>query len=61
MNKNEVEECTILKIISGSHAYGFATADSDVDTRGICIPSSKWFLSYENRFDQLNTQENGII
>lgn len=34
----------ILKVITGSRAYGFARPDSDVDTRGIAMPSADVFF-----------------
>ena len=55
MNKKQLEKCTILKVISGSVAYGFNTKESDIDYRGISIPPKEYFLTPEKRFDQYLT------
>ena len=56
MEIKEVDDCTIYKVVHGSHAYGFATEDSDQDIRGICIPHKEYFLSMDKRFElQSNT------
>ncbi|RPI71926.1 MAG: hypothetical protein EHM45_22865, partial [Desulfobacteraceae bacterium] len=34
----------ILRIISGSRAYGLARADSDEDARGVCIPPKEYLI-----------------
>lgn len=34
----DLDSLLLLKVISGSRAYGLATPQSDEDTRGICIP-----------------------
>ena len=33
----DIKEHTIFRTITGSHAYGMATKDSDVDVRGVAI------------------------
>jgi len=38
----------ILKVITGSRAYGFARPDSDTDTRGIGMPSPEVFYGLQN-------------
>lgn len=35
----------IYEVVSGSQAYGLATPESDVDLRGVFIPSKEYFLS----------------
>ncbi len=38
------ESGLILRVRSGSHAYGLATAASDEDSRGVCIPPKRFLL-----------------
>jgi len=38
----------ILKVITGSRAYGFARSDSDTDIRGIAMPSEEIFFGLNN-------------
>lgn len=46
---------TILLVLHGSHAYGMARPESDVDLRGIAIPPPAFFHGYLNRFEQSET------
>ena len=48
----DLEKHTIYRCISGSHAYGLARPDSDIDIRGIAIPPKKYYLGLSN-FEQL--------
>jgi hypothetical protein len=48
----DIEKHTILKVLSGSHAYGLATSTSDFDYRGIAIPPVEYFHGYAFRFEQ---------
>ena len=41
----------ILRVVCGSQAYGLATAESDTDTRGVCVPPKRLLLGLE-RFEQ---------
>jgi uncharacterized protein len=41
----------ILKVLSGSRAYGLDQPDSDIDTRGVCIPPIEYHLGLRT-FDQ---------
>jgi len=34
----------IYKVLAGSRAYGLATPESDIDTRGVCIPPRRYLL-----------------
>lgn len=43
---------TILLVLSGSHAYGMARPESDVDLRGIAIPPAEYFHGYLRQFEQ---------
>lgn len=55
MNFN-IEEHIIFKGISGSHAYGMATPESDVDYRGIAIPPREYFLGPFKQFEQYESK-----
>jgi len=61
MEFKEVEDCTIYKVIHGSHAYGFATEASDKDIRGICIPRKDYFLSMDQRFEQYEAPNEDTV
>ena len=51
MNIDWLESNIIFECISGSHAYGLNTPESDIDYRGVCIaPEDYYFGLYE--FDQ---------
>jgi len=43
---------TIFLTLHGSHAYGMAHPESDVDLRGIAIPPARYFHGYLKRFEQ---------
>jgi predicted nucleotidyltransferase len=45
------ERNLIYRVLSGSRAYGLAQADSDEDTRGVCIPPKEYLLGLES-FEQ---------
>ncbi len=49
--ENFWETRLIYKTYVGSHSYGTNTKDSDVDTRGICIPPESYLLGLDN-FEQ---------
>lgn len=42
----------IFEFISGSHLYGTSTPESDMDTRGIFIPTEEYFYGFLNRTEQ---------
>ena len=44
-------EHTILLVLHGSHAYGMARPESDVDLRGIAIPPPEYFHGYLKHFE----------
>jgi predicted nucleotidyltransferase len=49
---DEFWECNlILRVVSGSRAYGLARAGSDEDTRGVCIPPKEYVLGLQS-FEQ---------
>ena len=45
----------IYEVVSGSRAYGLATAGSDLDIRGVCIPSPRYLLGL-TPFEQWEAQ-----
>lgn len=49
----DVDEHTIFLGLTGSHAYGMARPDSDVDIRGVCIPPHRIRESHYYNFEQL--------
>lgn len=51
MNHEELKTRTIFLTLAGSHAYGMATATSDVDVRGIAFAPKNALLGL-NHFDQ---------
>lgn len=44
---------TIFLTIHGSHCYGLATPQSDIDIRGITIPPNNYFHGFNQHFDNL--------
>lgn len=46
-------ERVIYLVRGGSHAYGMATPESDLDLRGIAVPPAAYLLGYSARFEQL--------
>lgn len=59
MRVEEIEKAIIFEGIVGSHLYGTATKGSDVDYRGVCIPSLRMehnpfeeFEQYEDRWHE---------
>jgi uncharacterized protein len=49
---------TIYLTRHGSHAYGTNTAASDLDFKGVCIPTKEYFLGFTKRFEQLERMAN---
>ena len=49
----DVDRHTIFLGLTGSHAYGMARPDSDVDIRGVCIPPRRVRESHHLEFEQL--------
>lgn len=48
-----IKDRTIFLTIHGSVAYGLNTPESDIDYRGICIPTKEYFLGFNKNFEQL--------
>jgi len=50
----------IYKVISGSRAYGTNREDSDVDTRGVCIPPIDYYMGMRE-FDQYEDRQSDTV
>ena len=48
----DVDQHTVFLAVTGSHAYGMARPESDVDIRGACIPPRAIRESFFKTFDQ---------
>jgi predicted nucleotidyltransferase len=48
----DLKERTILLVVAGSRAYGLHTDASDVDLKGVCIPTAPYFHGYARKFEQ---------
>ena len=51
----------IVRMITGSHAYGMATPESDIDIRGIFIPTKEYFLGFMKRVEQVEAKGEGNV
>lgn len=56
-----VPQRTILLTRAGSHAYGLATPESDLDLRGIVIPPKEYFLGFWHRFAQAESTGPDLV
>jgi len=54
------KECIIFSAISGSHAYGLNTPDSDIDHRGVFIAPKELYYGL-NIPDQVSDEKNDTI
>ena len=54
------KECIIFAAISGSHAYGLNTPDSDIDHRGVFIAPKELYYGL-NIPDQVSDEKNDTI
>lgn len=60
INKSNLDwlyDRTIYLTVHGSHAYGCNTPDSDIDLRGIAVPTKKYFFGYQDNFEQAQFNE----
>jgi len=53
----DIDGTTIFLGLTGSHAYGMARPDSDVDIRGVCIPPRTIRESHYYSFNQWTPEE----
>lgn len=60
MSKKIWETNLILKVRAGSHAYGTATSESDIDTRGIFIAPKEYVIGLK-RIDQVEDKKSDIV
>ena len=60
MDKETAESRLILKIISGSRAYGTEIEESDTDYRGIVIPTKSYFLGLDT-FEQYESKDPDVV
>lgn len=48
---------TIILALHGSHCYGMATEDSDIDLKGVAVPPKEYFFGTMKRFEQSMCKE----
>jgi predicted nucleotidyltransferase len=48
----DVDSRTILMVNHGSHAYGLATPESDLDQKGVCVKPKECYLGFLKTFEQ---------
>jgi len=51
----DIKKRTIFLTLHGSHAYGMATPTSDIDLKGIAIPTRDYFLGFNKKFEQFES------
>lgn len=61
VERPEVPGKYIVRMITGSHAYGMATPESDIDIRGIFVPTKEYFLGFMKRVEQVEAKGEGNI
>lgn len=47
----------MYRVVSGSHAYGTATPESDVDVRGVFLPYQEYILGFLHHVEQVEADE----
>jgi len=57
LNENQV----IYEVLSGSHAYGLATPESDYDYRGIFIPDKKYYFNPFQKVEQFEFKDSDRV
>ena len=60
MDLDDIQHYIIFKGISGSHSYGTATSESDVDIRGIFRLPIEHMLSLFNPINQVSDKKSDI-
>jgi len=51
----------LMRCVSGSQAYGMATETSDVDIRGIFVPTLDYMLGFMKRVEQIERKPETVI
>ncbi len=52
---------TLFLTRHGSHAYGLATPESDVDIRGVAVPPRHYYLGFLQRFEQADGEGDTVV
>lgn len=52
---------TVFLTRHGSHAYGLATPESDVDLRGVAVPPREYLLGFAQRFEQAECKDPDLV
>lgn len=52
-----LQDSIIILGLAGSHSYGLATPESDIDLRGLCIPPRQYFHGFNNTFEQVEGKD----
>lgn len=60
VRKETAEDNLILKIVSGSRAYGTEVEESDTDYRGVIIPPRNYFLGLDT-FEQYESKDPDVV
>lgn len=53
----DLRDRTILLAVTGSRAYGMHRPDSDVDVKGVAVPTARYFHGFARRFEQADRAE----
>lgn len=62
LDKCEKEECYLLfATIAGSHAYGLATENSDIDARFVYLAPDKHYLGFGSSSDTIQVKGQDIV
>lgn len=54
--KFDIQNHTVFLTLHGSHAYGMARPESDIDLKGIAIPPIGYFMGFNSRFEQYESE-----
>lgn len=52
---------TIYKVIAGSHSYGTSTPTSDMDTRGVFVPSKEYLIGLLSVEQKISTETDDVL
>ena len=58
---DQIKDLIIFEAISGSHAYGLATEDSDIDKRGIFIAPTEYNISCYKKVEQVEVPNEDTV